>query len=221
MKGDGKLPDTELRQQIRKEERDRLKFFAGRWYDQNDAIAKRYNNLLLKKDGEGKPLYTEEQAKEIVRDAFGLKTLRRINNIIKRSQGSASPGMRAFTEAVMSQRVQQMAEIADEAQEHAFAELEAIEEAEAEGDEWIEIECEDSDKYGTKTKKITIAEAKRRWYERAKDDAREFFTVVRSVLPQTVVQTMVDNRSTVSQMDDSELDKIIEKDKKRGSGFDS
>ena len=55
-------------------------------------------------------------------------------------------------------------------------------------------------------KKISVAEAKRRWHERQKDDVREPFVVLKSILPQTVLNQTFDNRSLINQMDDAALD---------------
>lgn len=180
---------------------------AREYRDETEAIWKRFRDLLKKRDDEGNLIHTEESAMALVCDIYKCTPVR-LNNIRNRVLQFQSPGMQSLVEADLVAELGRLRENVMAAHENAIMELDMIDEAEAAGEEWIAIE-ETKDtgaRGGTKTKKISVSEARKKWMRERLDYDQYIFNAIQKLAPQTVLNQVFDQRGQASKMDDATLD---------------
>lgn len=162
---------------------------------ENEALVKRYIDELNKTQDEQVALST-------VCDAFNCTPVR-VRNQVSKATGYLNPATKSMNEAKLLVYMDKMANLVDSAIEYGVERLEALNEV---GDDaLVEIEVNDG-----RIKSIPAWKQKKEEYRDLIAYQQEVFKSIKSLLPQTVLNNVINNVSDVNKMSDADLDRELE-----------
>lgn len=179
---------------------ERKRQFALQNFNENEKGFKRYWNLITK----GMP---EDTARALVKEAFGW-TDRRLDKVLDTRAGVFSPATAAEVEAKAMIYLQRLDLDIQAGRRHCDSQLDVLETARMNGDDWAAIEIIDvagGRNEGTKTKKTPIVEAERKLLEAKMAYNQKLYDALKALRVDTIINI---NAKDISQYTPEELDTL-------------
>ena len=178
---------------------DFLKDQQKRNAERQDRVVSEYYRLV-------KDRSDEEVIPELM-ERFGIKNESTIQRWLQKRSGSLNPAAKAVSDVMILTRINSLLSKAEEYNALLERKIEDIEES---PEEWVRIEQTDSERQGITTKAVSKFEALKSVMKERISTEQEFFKSIRSLMPQTVLNQVIDNRKTADHYSDEELDRLLE-----------
>jgi len=185
---------------ISNETKEHLKFLKKTSADQKvrkDKVCNEYYRLVKTQP--------DEEVIPALMERFDVKRSSTIHKWLQARSGALNPASKAVNDVMV---LEQMGRLLESAQEYDSMLINRIEELDELDGDWVSVE-QTEDSRGTSTKKISRYEALKQASKERVQNGQEFFKAARAIIPQTVLNQVIDNRKDADNYTDAELDKLL------------
>lgn len=173
---------------------------------ENARLVKRYFDEL-DKSGD------EDIAISVVCEAFDCTPVR-VKNQVSKATGHLNPATKALSEAKLLVYMEKMGNLVDSAIEYGIDRLDSL--GRLDDDDMVVVE-----RIGSNDKSVPVWRQKKDEYRSLIEHQMGVFKAIKSLLPQTVLNNVINNTSDVMRMTDDELDRELEIENNRYSKGES
>lgn len=164
--------------------------------EENERLVKRYFQELDKSNG------NEETAMEVVCEAFECTPVR-VKNQLSKATGFLNPATKAMTEAKVLVWMDKLNGMVESAIDYGVQRLEKLDRLDE--DDMLVVESN-----GKFDKSVPVWKQKKEEYRELISHQMETFKAIKSLLPQTVLNNVINNTSDTMRMTDEQLDRELE-----------
>jgi len=168
--------------------------------EMQDKVCREYYRLVKDND--------EEVVLDELMERFDVKSPKTIHKWLQKRSGALNPVSKAVNDVMV---LEQMGRLLETAKEYDAILTNRINELDEMDGDWVSVE-QTEDTRGTSTKKISKYEALKQASKERVDNGQTFFKAARAIIPQTVLNQVIDNRKDADSYSDEELDNLLKGD---------
>ena len=185
---------------ISKETKDHMKFLKEKNKEnkvRQDKVCREYYRMV--KD------QPEEDVLDSLMERFDVKSPKTIHKWLQKRSGALNPAAKAVNDVMVLEQMGRLLETAKEYDETLTNRIERLDKLDG---DWVDVE-QTEDTRGMSTKRISKYEALRQASKERVSNGQEFFKAARAIIPQTVLNQVIDQRKEADGYSDEELDKLL------------
>lgn len=139
-------------------------------------------------------------------ERFGVKRVSTIKRWLAERGKYLNPASKAINDAMV---LRQMGSLLASVAEYDEMLSDRINEIEESDGDWVDMEQSEDSRGSVQTKRISKYEALLRASKERVSNSQEFFKAARAIVPQTVLNQVIDNRRELNSYSDDELDSML------------